>query len=235
MDTPPRSPRLPPAERRERLIEAFVDEALAAGSIAGAGIRGVVERAGCTAPVLYRLFGDRTGLVRAAVRSTHAPMIERLRAVAGLPGATTADRLRALADRTLSRRQGRSEAFESLVAAECRRDPAVARLVRDVFDRFERHLVEMLREGVERGELRPDLDLSYAAWRVIDLGLLRSQLWMMRLARPGSLDYLSRAVESLIAEIRAEPPRAGRPIHPPTRTPNHTPNHTPNRTRRRSR
>ena len=206
MDTIVRSVRLPAAERRRILIDAFIDEALAANSIAGAGIRGVVERAGCTAPVVYRLFGDRTGLVRAVVRSTHAPMIERLETVSKLPGASTADRLRALVERTLSKPQGPSEAFESLVFAECRRDPEVARWVRDVFARFERRLVEMLREGVESGELRPDLDLAYAAWRIIDLGVLRSQLFLMRLARPERLDYLSRAMESLIAEIRAEPP-----------------------------
>ncbi|MGH0038331.1 MAG: TetR/AcrR family transcriptional regulator [Myxococcota bacterium] len=211
MNTPVRSPRLPAEQRRQSLIDAFIDEALAANSIAGAGIRGVVERAGCTAPVVYRLFGDRTGLVRAVVRSTHAPMIERLEAVSKLPGASTADRLRALVERTLSRPQGRSEAFESLVAAECRRDPRVARLVRDVFGRFEARLVEMLREGVEGGELRSDLDLAYVAWRIIDLGLLRSQLFLMRLARPERLDYLSRAMESLIAEIRAPDPAHGRP------------------------
>jgi AcrR family transcriptional regulator len=205
MDTPTRAARLPAAERRQQLVEAFVDEALDAGSIAGAGIRGVVLRAGCTAPVLYRLFGDRTALARAAVRSTHTPMLERIESVAKLPDATTAERLRALVRRTLSRPQGRSEAFEALVAAECRRDPAVARLVRDVFARFEERLVEMLREGVERGEVRDDVDLAYVAWRIIDLGLLRGQLWLMRLARPERLDYLSRAMESLIAEIRGDP------------------------------
>lgn len=223
---PAKTARLPASERRRRLVDAFIDEALARGSIAGAGIRAVVARAGCTAPVVYRLFGDRTGLVRAVVRSTHVPMMERLEAVSRQPGLDTAGRLRALVERTLSHPQGRSEAFESLVAAECRRDPAVARMVREVFGRFERRLVAMLREGMERGELRADLDPAYAAWRVIDLGLLRSQLFLMRLARPQQLDYLSRAMESLVREISAAAPD-DRPRPGPRRQPRPGPGRSP--------
>ncbi len=195
------SERLPADERRERLIQAFIDEALACGSVARVGVRGVVERAGCSAPVLYRLFGDRDGLIREAVRSTHMPMIERIEAVSKLPDVSTADRLRTLARRTTSSSQGAYESFEALVWSECRRDPAIAQLVRDVFARFEELIVEMLLDGVARGELRPEIDPAYVAWRAIDLGLLRSQLWLMTLARPAQLDYLSRAMESLLAEI----------------------------------
>lgn len=201
------SERLPAEKRRERLLEAFFEESVAQGSISAVGVRAVVERAGCTAPVLYRLFGDRAGLVREAVRATHRPMLERMEAVAADREAAAAERLRRLAARTLSRRPGRSEAFEALVAAECRRDPQVARIVRRVFARFEALLVGILREGVERGDLRADLDCSYAAWRIIDLGLFRSQAWLLRLARPERSGYLSRALESLLVEIAA--PGAG--------------------------
>jgi len=211
------STRLPAEQRRERLLDAFFEESIAQGSISAVGVRAVVERAGCTAPVLYRHFGDRAGLVREAVRATHRPMLERMAAVADDREAPAAERLRRLAARTLSRRPGRSEAFEALVAAECRRDPQVARIVRRVFARFEALLVGILQEGVERGELRADLDCSYAAWRIIDLGLFRSQAWLLRLARPERSGYLSRALESLLVEIAA--PAAGRAAGTGSRAP----------------
>jgi AcrR family transcriptional regulator len=195
--------RLPAAKRREQILSAFRAEAVEAGSIAAVGVRAVVERAGCTAPVLYRLFGDRGGLVRAAVRSTHSSMLERMGELAADRGAPAEERIRSLAARSLGRARGPGEAFESLVNAECLRDPRVARIVREVFQRFETLLVRILRDGVDRGEFRTDLDPQYAAWRIIDLGLFRDQIWLMRLSRPEKIDYLRRALESLLEEIRS--------------------------------
>jgi len=194
--------RLPAAERREAILRAFRAEALACGSIAGAGVRAVVERAGCTAPVLYRLFGDRAGLVRAAVRSTHAGLLERLDAFARAEGPVV-ERIRSLGHGYLGREPGPEEAFEALVNVECRSDPALAALVGDVFGRFEAFLVEAVREGVASGELRPDTDPTYVAWRLIDLGLLRNQVHLMQLERPREIGYALRALESLLAEVTA--------------------------------
>jgi len=191
------------AERRVRILDAFLREALATGSIAAVGVRAVVERAGCAPPVLYRLFGDRAGLVRAAVRFTHVPLVERLEALAADPAGSRAERLRALSREYLRSEPGRAELFEALVATECRSDPELARIVREVFRRFEALLVEIVREGMRRGEFRDDADPAYVAWRLIDLGLFRNQARLMRLERPDRIGYALRAVESLLAEIAA--------------------------------
>ena len=71
-DMPPRAP-LGPAlmprikqrtpELRERMLEAAV-ELLADQGAAGLTARGVADRAGTSAPALYELFGDKSGLVR---------------------------------------------------------------------------------------------------------------------------------------------------------------------------
>jgi AcrR family transcriptional regulator len=200
--TAPASERLPAAERRERILRAFREEALACGSIAGVGVRAVVERAGCTAPVLYRLFGDRAGLVRAAVASTHTDLIERLEAAAR-SGGSAVERLRELGREYLAREPGPAEAFEALVNVECQSDPALARRVGEVFARFEALLVATVRDGVRAGALRTDLDPEYVAWRLIDLGLFRNQVHLMRIARPREIDYATRALESLLEEVRA--------------------------------
>jgi AcrR family transcriptional regulator len=199
---PARPLRLPAVERRERILRAFRAEALACGSIAAVGIRAVVERAGCTAPVLYRLFGDRARLVHAAVRSTHELLIARLEELARARD-PAARRIRALGLWYLEREPGADEAFEALVNVECRSDPELARLVRGVFDRFERLLVEATRDGVAAGEFRADTDPEYVAWRLIDLGLFRNQVHLMRLSRPQQIGYGPRALEALLAEIAA--------------------------------
>ncbi|MDX1649647.1 MAG: TetR family transcriptional regulator [Myxococcota bacterium] len=194
---------MPAARRREAILHAFRQEALACGSIAGVGIRAVVERAGCAAPVLYRLFGDRAGLVRAAVRSTHLPMIERLEALAAGDAGPAAERIARLAHSYLGREPGDAEAFEALVNVECRSHPELARWVREVFGRFESLLVAAVEEGVRRGEFRGDVDPAYVAWRLIDLGLFRNQVHLMGLERPRRIAYAERAVASLLAEIAA--------------------------------
>jgi len=192
--------RLPAAERRARILRAFVRETLARGSVRRVGMRAVAERAGCTAPVLYRLFDGRDALVRAAIRSTHAPLLERMESVAR-GGGSAAERIRALGERYLADEPGEDEAFESLVFTECASDPALAREVRGVFTRFEALLGEVIRSGMAAGELRADVDPVYAAWRLIDVGLFRNQARLMRLATPDRIDYGRRAVESLLREI----------------------------------
>jgi AcrR family transcriptional regulator len=198
----PAPERLPAAERRARILQAFLDEALACGSIAAVGVRAVVERAGCTAPVLYRLFGDRAGLVRAAVASTHGDLVARLEAAAGSAGSAP-QRLRELGREYLAREPGPAEAFEALVNVECQSDPALARQVGEVFARFEALLVATVRDGARAGELRADLDPEYVAWRLIDLGLFRNQVHLMRIERPREIGYAARALDSLLEEIRA--------------------------------
>jgi AcrR family transcriptional regulator len=161
----------------------------------------VVERAGCTAPVLYRLFGNRAGLVRAAVRSTHASMLGRLESLAIDRSGSAPERLRALAARYFLRRPGTDEAFESLVANECRRDRRLAGIVREIFSRYETLLVAVVAEGLRRGELRADVEPLYVAWRLIDLGLFRNQVHLLGLPQPGRIAYAERALGSLLAEI----------------------------------
>lgn len=188
--------------REASILDAFVREALQCGSIEGVGIRAVCERAGCTAPVVYRRFGDRSGLVRAAVRSTHVRLLVEIDAAVRAPGPVLR-RLRSVAEPYLRRSSGDDEAFETLVTAECRSDDVLASAVRAVYMRFARLLGDLLREGLESGELRRDVDPTFIAWRLIDLGLFRSQARLMRLAEPDRIRYLERAFAALVDEIDA--------------------------------
>jgi AcrR family transcriptional regulator len=191
---------LPPAERRERIVRAFIAETLACGSVGRAAVRRVAERAGCAPPILYRLFGDRAGLVRAAIHSTHAPLLAQMEAIVVAEGSAAA-RIRAFAGRFLAQAPGENERFESIVFSECAHDPALAREVRGIFGRFEELLSDRIRRGVADGEFRRDVDSLYVAWRLIDVGLFRNQVRLMQLPTPDAIDYGGRAVDSLLREI----------------------------------
>lgn len=207
-----RGERLDPSERAARIVQAFVREALRQGSIEGVGMRAVCERAGCTAPVVYRLFRDRAGLVRAAIRSTHERLQAELEAAAAEPAAGAEARLRAVAEPYLRRSTGEAEVFEALVAAECRSDALLATEVRAIYARFAELLARIVKEGVTRGELARGVDPVFVAWRLIDLGLFRNQMRLMRLSEPERIGYLERAFASLLEEIR------GARGAPPTRS-----------------
>lgn len=62
----PYAPRLPPAQRREQLLDAALDIALDRG-FHSVTIDGVARAAGVTRPVVYGLFEDRTALLSALV------------------------------------------------------------------------------------------------------------------------------------------------------------------------
>lgn len=195
------SERLPAAARRERILRAFVRETLTRGSVSAVGMRAVAQRAGCTAPVIYRFFGDRRGLVRAAVRWTYAPLVDELEELGRSRKGSAGQRIRALTQRFLGSEAGEDEAFEALVYTECRGDRAIRTHVSRVFGRVEALLVALLREGIESSEFDAALDPRYAAWRLIDLALFVNQSRVMRLETPDQIDYGRRAVDSLLREI----------------------------------
>jgi AcrR family transcriptional regulator len=191
---------LPADERRARIVAAFIQESLARGGLSVVGIRAVCAREGCTAPVLYRLFGDRAGLVQAALGSTRAPLLDGLEAAVATPGPVM-DRLRSLVVAFFERPLGDEESFGALVTGECRRDPALSEVLRRSVARIESLLVALLERGRAAGEIRFDVDPHYVAWRLIDLGLFRNQVWLIGLEAPGRIDYSRRATRALFEEI----------------------------------
>lgn len=121
-------------------------------------IEAVAARAGVGKPTIYRRWSSKTALVIDALER-HAPEIV-------LPeGATTRERLTTLMiGLARSMRTGPSGGIMAGLIAQIHRDPELAKVFADAFIARRRRLVFMLlREGMDRGELRPDLDLELAA------------------------------------------------------------------------
>jgi AcrR family transcriptional regulator len=156
-----RTTRAPGRPRDPSLDDAIVAatiEMLASEGFARLSIEGVAQRAGVGKPTIYRRWPTKTALVMEALdRST--PTVE-------MPAeGTVRERLTGLLMELMrSMRSGpRSHVMASLVA-EIHRDPALAKAFREAFLAPRRRLLfDLLREGIEAGELRPDLDVELAA------------------------------------------------------------------------
>ena len=75
----PYAPRLPPAERREQLLDAAL-EVLDEHGYAGATMEAIARAAGVTKPVVYDVFGKRTDLLMALLAREEARALAEIAA-----------------------------------------------------------------------------------------------------------------------------------------------------------
>lgn len=149
----------------------------------------VAARAGVGKGAIYRRYRSKDELVTAAIAALVNEEI-----VVPDTGSTRAD-LQALMHETVELYSGSlpGQLMPSLVSAMAQR-PELARVVREEFLAGRRAaLGEVLRRGVERGDLRPDLDLELA------LDVLGGPLFYRLLITGGPLDeQLAEGVTELI-------------------------------------
>lgn len=171
-----RTPGRPRDPKRDDVILAATLELLAEDGFNDMSMEAVALRAGVGKPTIYRRWPSKTALVIDAL-SQHAPAIE-------IPeGATVREQLTALmVGLARSMRTGPAGRIMAGLVAQIHHDPELAEVFRDAFVAKRRRLVfVLLREGIERGELRPDLDLELAADQ------LAGPCVMRRLVTGGSL------------------------------------------------
>src|SRR5919112_1658385 len=84
----PYAPRMPPAERREQLLDAAL-ELIAEQGYGGISMEAIARRAGVTKPVVYDLFGNRGELLMALLAREEARALALLAEV--MPSAPSVD------------------------------------------------------------------------------------------------------------------------------------------------
>ena len=192
--------------RDERADRAILDATLAL--IAELGIHefrtdDVAARAAVGKGAIYRRYGSKDELITAAVASLVSGEI-----VVPDTGSTRADLLVLMREAVeLYRGSLAARLMPNLIGAMAQK-PDLARAVRGGFLASRRAaLAEVLRRGVERGDLRPDVDLELA------LDVLGGPLFYRLLVTGGPLDdQLADGVAELILRgfAPAEPPRTSR-------------------------
>jgi AcrR family transcriptional regulator len=135
------------------ILEATLD-VIAQHGISGATVDTVAERAGISKATIYRHWGSRAQLIHAALSSLEGPYVE-----------TEGDSLREDLTVLLSHlveyfnRRDIGRIFPSFIDAAVR-DPELATLHRDTMRRARASFEQVVRRGVDRGELPADLDVG---------------------------------------------------------------------------
>jgi len=189
----------PRDERADRVIVQATLELIAERGVHGFRTEDVAARAGVGKGAIYRRHRSKDELVMAAI----AALVDR-EIVVPDTGSTRTD-LSALMHEAVELYRGAlpGRLMPNLVSAMAER-PELARIVRDGFlMRRRAALTEVLRRGVERGDLRPDVDLDLV------LDVLGGPLFYRLLITGGPLDeQLADGVTELILRGFA-PDRAG--------------------------
>lgn len=138
------------AEARERIVAAALDQ-LAQGGYASATVQAVASRAGVATGTVYRHFPSKADLFAEAFRRASQREMEVFAAATADDGRTAGERVAAATEAFARRALAAPTRAYALIAEPV--DPAVE-TERLVFRRGYRDLlVEVLDQGVERGEL----------------------------------------------------------------------------------
>jgi AcrR family transcriptional regulator len=193
--------------RADRAILEATRELIAEAGVYGFRTDDVAARAGVGKGAIYRRYRSKDELVTAAV----AALVDTEIAVPDT-GSTRADLLVVMREAVaLYRGSAAGRLMPNLIGAMAEK-PDLARAVRDGFLLARRTaLAEVLRRGVERGDLRPGLDVELA------LDVLGGPLFYRLLVTGGPLDeQLAEGVADLILrgfapdQPRRTKPRKGR-------------------------
>ena len=206
--------RMPAAMRRASILFSFINETVRQGSVERVSLRAVAEGAGCTTPIVYRLFENRAGLVREAVRVAVSSELEWLVQSEDSQQLSPMQRLLAAANLLEARGPGDSAVFAAIVSIEARVDPFIAADMQREMARDIELMRLLFQEGVRLGEFKPDLDCEYAAWRVMEILAFRTHLHVLRQARPAEIRFLRRSFDALLVEICTSPPGGLAPWSP---------------------
>jgi AcrR family transcriptional regulator len=186
----------PRSERARRAILKAAGELLERHGFTAVTMERIAERAGVSKATIYRWWPNKAAVMTDSFLELMVPDTSPLDT-----GSAREDlklRLRGLAH-VLAGRSGR---FVAALIAESQTDPEVAEALRTQWISVRRRETRpLLRRGIERGELRSDLDLEVA----ID-ALYGPVYWRMLTGyAPLSDDFVDRLVDHVIVGLRAFP------------------------------
>ncbi|THV41948.1 TetR/AcrR family transcriptional regulator [Glycomyces buryatensis] len=143
------------------IIDAALDLIAERGTIKDVSMEAVAERSGVSKATIYRRWSSKEELVAEAVESMKAPIDY------DLPHTSVRDDLLIIARRMRKQFSPRENAVMTCLALELRTNPEL-RKFHDEFHGRRRELVKnVLRLGIERGELRDDLDLDLTTVMIV--------------------------------------------------------------------
>ncbi|MFD0686790.1 TetR/AcrR family transcriptional regulator [Actinomadura fibrosa] len=154
-EQPVRAAGRPRSERAERaIVEATLDLLAAESGVAGVSIEAVAARAGVGKTTIYRRWPNKEALIVHALGEAKAPMVEPS------GGSVRGDLLELARTIGAERQRKYARCFWNVVGGAEKHPELYARYRQDVIEPRREVIRGVLRRGVERGELRADLDLE---------------------------------------------------------------------------
>jgi AcrR family transcriptional regulator len=147
------------AERRERLLDAADQVVMRVGP--DASMNTIAAAAGITKPILYRHFGDKSGLYRALAERHIDELLARLRAALTTKG-TLRDRTQATIDAYLATIEEQPQAYRFLVQRAAVEVPDVRGQVAGFIRRLGAELANGIRLELGLGDEQEQLALAWA-------------------------------------------------------------------------
>jgi AcrR family transcriptional regulator len=187
--------------RGGRLRDPQVDEAITAAAralleergIDGTTIDAIARRAGVARATVYRRWPNKDALIAQLIRDLKPdlPVADR--------GCVRAELVELLAAQ-LAALQGATGHLYPALGAHAAFSPAAAAALKEVVDRRRCAVLEVLRRGIQRAEIREDFDLDLGlclTWGPLYYRFLGFQSG----AAPIERDFVERLVDSLLAGI----------------------------------
>ncbi|MGK5550521.1 TetR/AcrR family transcriptional regulator [Actinomadura kijaniata] len=150
-----RTPGRPRSERAEQaIIEATIDLLAEESGVAGVTIEAVAARAGVGKTTIYRRWPNKEALIVGALATLKGPLPE-------LPGRSVREDLLVLGEALTAERHAKhGRCFFNVLGGAEKHPELYARYRQDVIEPRREVMRGVLRRGVERGELRPDVDVE---------------------------------------------------------------------------
>ncbi len=190
-------------ERREQIISTTIN-LLSRHGLPGTTVARIAQEVGISEPALYRHFNNKRDIILASLESVSAKLLELLYS-AGEAGSDLLDRLyrmsKALYDFVMNHPEETVVLFEVLSAS---RDQELKKALQKRFLEFLGIIEALLKEGVEEGVLREDLDVSLTSWMILSLGITLNFASLLELKDVLTEEKALIAVERILKDIARE-------------------------------
>lgn len=212
------TPPVAPADTtRERLVDAAA-EVFAERGYERAGVAEIARRAGYTTGAIYSRYSGKAELLADAIRCSTQDEFDRLFAEHAFEGRPT-DILERVGSHLVTRQPepGRALLLEAFAAA--RRDPEVARVLRDHLDDRARRLAALIADAQASGLVDPDLDTRAVVHfaHAVGLGFLLFEAVDAEHPDPQAWDAVVHRVIAAMVPSFAEPSTDPSPATTPSR------------------
>lgn len=148
-------------DNKEKLIEAG-EKLFAQKGLTGVSIRELSQAAGTNSALISYYFGGKEGLYSSILETQFLPMVMMLDSMAELK-ASPKEKIISYA-KCVARIHRKSPFLTKFLMGELTNPSRFFEIiVRKYIERVYRFLTETLKEGIERGEFRPDIDVNAAS------------------------------------------------------------------------